>query len=200
MPKPKISVISLFFSLLCFLVVPLTDAIEKLPDNSVYQLPSQWHDQNNNPLSLADLAGKIQVVAFMYTYCEHSCPVILSTLKRIDKQLTMEQRQHLNFLIISLDPDRDTPEILNAYMNKNNLEQTRWRLLHGNADDVLELAALFGVRYKPMDVNDDIAHSNMITVLDRQGAIDYQMQGLNKDLSKTLAGINALTIKNTGSE
>jgi protein SCO1/2 len=189
MLKSIIFIFSLFF----FPVIPLSHAGGLLSDDSVYQLPSHWRDQNNAPLELADLVGKIQVVAFIYTYCEHSCPVILSTLKRIDKKLSGEQKQQLNFLLISLDPDRDTPDILNAYMNKNNLAQTRWRLLHGNADDVLELAALFGVRYKPMDANNDIAHSNMITILDRQGVIDYQMQGISDDLSESLAAINALT-------
>ena len=66
------------------------------------------------------------------------------------------------------------------------LQVPDWQMLSGDADDVLELAALFGVRYKPMDSGGDIAHSNMITLLDKQGRILYQLKGLNQDFDKML--------------
>lgn len=182
-----------WFSLFWMITIPVSFAGGPLPQNSVYQLSTQWHDQNNVSLPLVQLTDKVQVVAFMYTYCEHTCPVILSTLKKIDKQLTDSQKKKVNFLLVSLDPERDTPTVLRAYMSKNNLAGNRWRMLNGNADDVLELAAVFGVRYKAMDMNNDIAHSNMITVLGYQGSIEFQMRGLNTDLSNTIDAIDLLT-------
>jgi protein SCO1/2 len=186
--------LSLTLSLLLHIAaIPASFAASTLPQDSVYQLATQWRDQDNTQLTLAELGGTVQIVAFMYTYCEHSCPVILSTLKKIDNQLTDQQKQEVNFLLISLDPERDTPAALKAYMSKGNLPQSRWRMLNGDADDVLELAAVFGVRYKAMDMNNDIAHSNMITVLGKQGTIEYQMKGLSNDLSTTIDAIGSLT-------
>ena len=61
---------------------------------------------------------------------------------------------------------------------------------NGDPDDVLELSALVGVRYKPMDTEGkDIAHSNMITVLDRQGRIYYQMKGFDERLQPVVEAI-----------
>ena len=66
----------------------------------------------------------------------------------------------------------------------------KWMMFNGDPDDVLELSALVGVRYKPMDTEGkDIAHSNMITVLDRQGRIHYQMKGFDESLQRVVAAI-----------
>lgn len=54
--------------------------------------------------------------------------------------------------------------------------------MSGDPDDVQPLSALFGVRYKPMGVA-DIAHSNMLSILDQQGVMVYQMKGLGENLA-----------------
>ena len=161
-----------------------------LPDDSIYQIESKWVDQDYNHLNIVELEGKVQVVAFVYTYCEHSCPFIIANLKRIEKTLSDQQQKSIQFLLISLDPERDTPEVLKRYMDKHNLDKNSWTMLNGDTDDVLELSALVGVRYKAMDPEGkDIAHSNMITVLDRQGRILYQMKGLNEKLDQVTSVI-----------
>jgi protein SCO1/2 len=178
--------------ILVLLLLSCVSSAEELPDDSIYHIGSSWKDHDKNIINIDQLSGKIQLVGFMYTYCETSCPVILSTLNRIDKQLDEKTKAQVQFLLISLDPERDTPEILAQYMRDNNLRSSHWRLLNGSPDDVLELSALFGVRYKAMDMNGDIAHSNMVTVLDKKGRIHYQMKGLNEDLTRIAASVDEL--------
>ena len=94
-------------------------------------------------------------------------------------------------MLVSLDPKRDTPEVLSRYMQTHNLSSGDWNMLNGDPDDVRELAAVIGVRYRPMDLEgSDIAHSNMITVLDREGVISYQMKGLDEGLEKIVDAID----------
>lgn len=162
-----------------------------LPDESVYNVDSVWQNQNGESLVLADLAGHIQLVAFVYSYCEHTCPTIIATIKQLDKLLSAGAHEQLRITLISLDPERDTPERLKAYMKKQSLDESRWTMLHGDADDVLTLSAVFGVRYKPMG-DTDIAHSNMLTILDDQGVIRYQMKGLGENLQTISSEIEAL--------
>lgn len=182
---------SVFRVLLLVLLIPLAAVAADLPDDSIYQIDSSWADQNNKPVPIGALQGKVQVVAFVYTYCEHSCPTIIANLKRLDSQLSQQLRGDTQFALVSLDPVRDTPEVLKAFMDKHQLDQAYWRMLHGDPDDVLELAALIGVRYKPMDMEGkDIAHSNTITVLDRQGRIHYQMKGLSGDMGRVSAELS----------
>ncbi len=145
-------------------------AASELPNDSVYHVASDWRNQNGQRTNIADLRGKVQVVAFVYTYCEHSCPFIIANLKRIERELPAAQKADVQFALVSLSPARDRPEVLKRYMLEPDLDEGLWAMLNGDADDVLELSALLGVRYKPMDnESKDIAHSNMITVLDRQG-------------------------------
>ena len=84
-------------------------------------------------------------------------------------------------------------------MKEKELDANYWKMFSGDPDDVLELSALIGVRYKPMNnKSKDISHSNMITILDKQGRIHYQMKGLDASLEKVVAEIaNAV---NMGSE
>lgn len=176
--------------LLCF---PVLGFSKNLSDDSIYHVGSVWKDQNGKSFSIEDLQGRIQVTAFVYTYCEHSCPVILAKLKELKALLPEGHEKQIQFLLISLDPKRDTPQILNEYMQDKKLNPDEWLMLNGSPDDVLELSALIGVKYKPMDTEGkDFAHSNMITVLDKKGRIHHQMKGLNEDLDDMAAIVDKL--------
>jgi protein SCO1/2 len=172
------------------LVIPAAWAAPELPDDSVYHVASNWVNQDGDTVNIASFTGKILVVAFVYTYCEHSCPFIIANLKRIERELPAEEKTGIQITLVSLDPARDRPEVLKKYMLDHDLDAPLWTMLNGDPDDVLELSALLGVRYKPMDNEaKDIAHSNMITVLDRQGRIHYQMKGLNEGLEAVVSAI-----------
>ncbi len=174
--------------------IPVAWAAPELPNDSVYHVASNWVNQNGSKVNIADFQGKVQVVAFVYTYCEHSCPFIIANLKRIEREIPAETKADVQFSLVSLDPARDSPEVLKQYMLDHDLDEQLWTMLNGNPDDVLELSALLGVRYRPMDNEaKDIAHSNMITVLDRQGRIHYQMKGLNEGLEAVVSAIMRTT-------
>lgn len=177
-----------------FFVMNILVMATELPDNSIYHIDSNWLNHNNNKVNIASLEGKVQVMAFVYTYCEHSCPIILAKLKYIENNISPEKKDEINFLLISLDPKRDTPKVLNDYMKKKELNENTWQMFSGDPDDVIELSALIGVRYKPMNNEEkDIAHSNMISILDKKGRIHYQMKGLDVSLEKVVSEIEAAT-------
>lgn len=158
-----------------------------LPDDSIYHIDSSWVDQNKNNVKIDQLSGKIQIIAFIYTYCEHSCPIIMSRLKQIEKHLPEKIKDEVHFSLFTLDPKRDSPEQLKLFEKKHELNDEIWQLYNGDPDDVLELAALVGVRYKPMNNGkNDIAHSNMITVLNKQGIEIHQVKGFGEDLDTVL--------------
>lgn len=183
-----------YFLLSC-LFSPLLWAGE-LPGDSIYHVNSEWLDQNNQQLDIGDFRDKVQVMAFIYTHCEHSCPMIIAKLKSVEVKLTETQKLDTQFLLVSLDPKRDTPETLSHYMQEHNMKTGEWNMLNGDPDDVLELSALIGVRYRPMDKEGTaVAHSNIITVLDKSGRIHYQMKGLNESLDGVVAAIESAVKK-----
>lgn len=72
-------------------------------------------DQNGNPFRLSDQRGKVVLIFFGYTSCPDVCPVTLSEFKQV-KQKLGDQSQDVRFVFITVDPERDTPERLGAYL------------------------------------------------------------------------------------
>ena len=186
--------IARYFLFVC--LIPVSLLADDLPGDSIYHVDSGWRDQNNQYRNIGEFRDKVQVMAFVYTYCEHSCPMITANLKNVEGRLTDAQKSDTQFLLISLDPKRDTPETLNQYMQDHSMKSGDWNMLNGDPDDVLELSALIGVRYRAMDMEGtDIAHSNMITVLDKAGRIHYQMKGLDQSIGDVVEAIGTAVRK-----
>lgn len=157
-------------------------------EESIYNVSSTWKNRHGEELQLNKLRGKVQVVAMVYTHCEHACPRILADMQRIKDNLKSEAAEQTHFTIISIDPVRDTPDRLNTFANENNLSEEKWTLLNGGNGDVLEIAALLGVKYKRVS-DTDFTHSNMITVLNKEGEVVHQRKKLEDQHHNILAVI-----------
>ena len=142
---------------------------------SVYDLEGQWRDQSGAPRSLADWRGAPVLVAMIYTHCTATCPLAVSELKRI-AALDPDVR----FVLVSLDPARDDVSRLADYAAERALDPSRWTLLTGSDADVRDLAATLDVRYRRV-TPEDLAHSNLITLLDREGRVARQASGRMDD-------------------
>lgn len=161
-------------------------ASASLPDTSVYQLASSWADAAGATRRLEELRGRVVVAAMIFTHCTYACPLTLGDLRVIDDALGA-QAAEVRYLLVSLDHERDLPPALEAYAQRNALD-SRWTLLHGGADEVRELAATLNVRYQRAP-SGDYAHSNLIHVLDPDGVVVHQQEGLGADPTATVAAI-----------
>lgn len=149
-------------------------------DKSLYQTESKWTTDSNKQIKLADLKGRPQVIVMFFASCQYACPLLVHDLTRIEASLKPELRGKVGFTLVTFDTRRDTPEALAKFRETRNLP-VNWTLLHGADDDVLELAALLGVKYKE-EASGQFAHSNLITVLNREGEIVLQVAGLGQDI------------------
>ena len=146
-------------------------------DGSVYDLAGSWRDQDGRATTLGELAGRPRVVAMIYTQCTHTCPLILGDLKRLEAALTPQERAGAGFVLVTLDPEHDTPQALAEFAHRSRLDPARWTLLTASPGDVRQLAAVLGVRYRAGQAG-EIAHTNAITILDATGAVAYQQRGV----------------------
>jgi protein SCO1/2 len=149
-------------------------------DQSLYQLDSVWTSDVGREVKLGVLRGRVQVVAMFFTSCEYACPIIVEDMKRIERALPAALRGRVDFLLVSFDSERDTPEALRAFRDNRKLAVAHWTLLRGREDDVRELAALLGINYQ-RDARGQFAHSNVIHVFNREGEVIAQQAGLNQD-------------------
>ncbi len=160
----------------------------KVSDNSIYQLDSKWRDESGKTISLADLKGKKQIMAMIFTSCTYACPLILNDMKKIESQT---KSKDVNYLLVSIDPTRDTPEVLKSFAERNNLDLNKWRLITGSQNGISELAAVLGFRYKK-EKDGSFSHSNIISVLNENGEIAFQHFGLNQSVQDVLNSLKQM--------
>ncbi|PVY38759.1 SCO family protein [Pontibacter virosus] len=165
-----------------------------LTDMSLYQLDSDWQNQNGEELKLQEFQGKVQLVAMVYTHCSYACPRIIADLKRIEMGLEQYKREDIGIVLVTMDPARDTPERLLDFAKSNNLDAKRWTLLTSGQDNIRELAALLNMKYKT-ELDGEISHSNIITVLSESGEIIHQAEGLGVEPDETVNAIKGLLQK-----
>jgi protein SCO1/2 len=168
-----------------------TEAPDPFTDKSLYQTESKWTTDSRKQIRLGGLAGRPQVVVMFFASCRYACPLIVNDMRRIETALPPEQRNRVGFTLVSFDSRRDTPAALAEYRRLRDLPADRWTLLHGETDDVMELAALLGVRYKE-DAQGQFMHSNVITILNAEGEIVHQQIGLNQDIQETVRVLEKL--------
>lgn len=143
---------------------------------SIFQLGSVWKNQRGESVNLSTLKGKPRLVVMLFTRCETACPLLVEDLKDITKEVDEKRAGKMDVSIFSLDSFRETPESLMAFSIKRKLP-ANWELHTSNADAVAELAAALGVRYKRLP-NGDFIHSNVIYLLNSEGEILAQKEGI----------------------
>lgn len=126
-------------------------------------------DFNGQPRTLASFAGKVLVVFFGYTQCPDVCPTSLAELGDVMHKLGPDA-DRVQVLFISVDPERDTPEILKQYTTAFD---SRFLALRGTADETRKTAASFKAYYaKVQGKNGDdytMDHTAAFYLLDGKG-------------------------------
>jgi|JI10StandDraft_1071094.scaffolds.fasta_scaffold241562_3 protein SCO1/2 len=153
-------------------------AAAPLPGASIYQLDAAWTTQDGATVRLASLRGSAVLVLMFFGSCRSACPVLLTDIARLDAALPPPVRTQTRVLLVTFDPENDTPARLRALATTRGLDTTRWTLLAGRTGDVRALATLLGVQYTRTG-NAMFDHSNVITLLDRDGVPRARVEGLS---------------------
>lgn len=170
--------------------VPLAAFHQKeIPELSVYNLPSTWTTQDNEQIELKDLQGKVLVVVMIYTSCKAACPRLVADMRNIEKRVPRKDLDKVQFIMVSIDPETDTPEYLKEFSRENLMEEKHWMFLRGTPEDTREFAAVLAVSYKRISPI-DFSHSNIISVFDEYGVLVHQQEGLGVDNEETIAAIH----------
>jgi protein SCO1 len=151
-------------------------------------------DQNGKTRSIKDFAGKVVVVFFGFTQCPDVCPTSMVELAGIKKSLGADGDK-LQGVFISVDPERDTPEILKAYMG--NFDPT-FLALRPSTEQLPLVAKDFKIYYKKVDgktpTSYSMDHSAGNYVYDTQGRLRLYnrygsgAEGLTHDIRLLLKG------------
>ncbi len=160
----------------------------KISDMSIYNLPSKWTNQNNHQLELQDLKGNVLVMVMIYTTCKSACPRLVADMRHIEQQVKPVDGKSVKYVLVSIDPETDTPERLKAFAKENKMDGDQWVFLRSTEENTREFAATLAVNYKKISPI-DFSHSNIISVFNTQGELTYQQEGLGIDYAPTIAEI-----------
>ena len=150
--------------------VALPAAPAALPADSVYQLPLRLTDQAGRSYDWSTRRGKPQLVSMFYTSCQYICPLIVESGKAMEKHLTPAQQRNLGILLLSMDPEHDTPKALQAVVDKRRLDTARWTLASPPPGQVRALAGVLGIRYRQL-ADGEFNHTSARVLLDANGRI-----------------------------
>ena len=135
---------------------------------SVYELSAKLEDQSGKALTLDAFRGQPVVLSMFYSGCKSMCPLLITHLHAINAALPADVRAKTRILMVSFDPEHDTPQKMKALADAHAIDTTHWTLTRTSASSVQELAAVLDIRYRKLP-NGDFVHSSIITVLDRAG-------------------------------
>lgn len=155
----------IFALLLFFLCLP--SSAWSYPEKSLYELPLNWTDEAGEKYELKKYAGSHVLISMVYLSCKASCPLIIGKLRSIEKKLKAKNLQ-AHFVLVSFDPERDTPAVMAEFKRASELSDN-WHLLHANSEQVKKLALLLGYQYKRITDTPEFNHSNRIVLLDKEG-------------------------------
>jgi protein SCO1/2 len=161
--------------LLAFLVAPGCSDSSKPAFASIditganYATSFELTDHNGKLRHLGDFSGKVVVMFFGYTQCPDVCPTTMAELAQV-KQALGKDGDRLQGLFVTVDPERDTPQVLKAYME--NFDPT-FLALYASPEKLVELAKNYKVYFKKVEGSSSTSY----TVDHSAGSYVYDAKG-----------------------
>jgi protein SCO1/2 len=149
-------------------------------------------NQNGQPFGSPQLVGKIWIADFVYTTCPGPCPLISSRMSELQKPL---EKTDVRLISFSVDPDKDTPEVLRRYAERLQAEPGRWDFLTGPKSAIYKLSH-DGFKLAVSDDSDAQGipvHSTRMVLVDRHSQIRGYYDATEADaVTKLVADTNHL--------
>jgi protein SCO1 len=153
-------------------------------------------DADGRAWNLDGLKGKVVVLNFIYANCPDVCPLHSELIAKLQAMIDRTpMRDHVQFISITTDPARDTPEVLKEYGPAHGLDPGNWVFLTtppGQPEDATrQLAERFGHKFTQAE-DGEFVHGIVTHVIDRDGALRANFHGLKFDPVNLVLLVNAL--------
>ena len=166
--------------------------IRGISEESIFNLTTTWNTEEGETIQLKDLKGKTMVMVMIYTSCKAACPRLVADMRNIETKIPKNNLKDLRFVLVSIDPETDTPDRLKEFAIENFMDEDHWMFLQGTESGVREFANVLAVKYKQISPM-DFSHSNIISVFNSGGELIHQQEGLGVDNKETVQTILELT-------
>jgi protein SCO1 len=172
---------------IAILSIACSDPASKLPKYGKVPVFTMTDSKGRN-FDTSALAGKVWIADFIYTNCPAECPRMSSQMHKIERQL--KDQKDVVLVSISVDPERDSPPVLEEFARRYGGASNQWVFLTGSP------ATVHLIAYQTFHVGDvlgKIEHSTKFVVVDKRGDIrGYYSSFDQDDLSKMVKDVAAL--------
>ena len=173
--KTSITILGGCLLIFLFIMLPLVLSIQEKKDNiiSSYSGSSfELKDVNNEPITEKSFQGPLTAIFFGFTNCPDICPMTLSNLDQVLEKLNDNDNKKFTVYFISIDPEKDSPEIIKRYLNsfKNKIYG-----ITGDPQKIFSLSKSWGVLSEKIFTEDGgylINHSSSVLLLKKGKYID----------------------------
>jgi protein SCO1 len=125
-------------------------------------------DQNNDAVTTQSLRGRVWVAAFIFTQCAGPCPVMTAKMAQLQESVPDRRVMLVSFTV---DPQRDTPEVLRKYAEQFGADHARWLFLTGTEQQMMDAARGMYITAIPATDDSPIIHSEKLLLIDANGNV-----------------------------
>jgi protein SCO1 len=147
--------------------------------------------QDGQRLSLQELRGKVVAVTFIYASCADTCPLLTAKLAGLQAALGADFGLKVFFLSITVDPERDTPAVLQRYAQAHGANLAGWAFLTGTPAEIRQVARRYGIYYKKTS-RGDVDHTFLTSLVDQSGTLRVQYLGVRFNPDELLHDLQTL--------
>jgi protein SCO1/2 len=147
--------------------------------------------QDGKRLALKELRGKVLAITFIYASCTDTCPLLTAKMAGIQDRLGSDFGAKVFFVSITVDAERDTPDILKRYAEAYKANPAGWAFLTGTAAEIRDVTKRYGIYYKKMP-GGDVDHTFLTSLVDRKGMLRVQYMGVKFNPDEMLRDIQSL--------
>src|SRR3990170_2880504 len=147
--------------------------------------------QDGKRLALKDLRGKALAITFIFASCADTCPLLTAKMAGIQDRLSADFGKKVYFVSITVDAERDTPEVLKQYAEGHKANPAGWAFLTGTPAEIREVAKRYGIYHKKTP-RGDVDHTFLTSLVDQKGTLRVQYMGVKFDPDEMLHDLQSL--------
>ncbi len=199
--KQNIKISLALFIVLSFSI--LTGCYEHFPlDQDITRTQNTFLNQDSVKVEFPKIIkDKITLLTMVYTHCPDICPMTTHNMYLVQKKLSDDLLDKVNFVVISFDPNRDTPAVLKKFAEIRDLTFDKWTLLSGDEQNTNEVMLKLGIKAIPADSSYDddgelsynVIHTDRISLIDQNGRLRSNYKGSTANLDMIVEDIKYLS-------
>ncbi|MFT4626586.1 MAG: protein SCO1/2 [Myxococcota bacterium] len=162
------------------------------PEGSIFRLTADLVNQDGAEHDLSIVAGHPTLMSMIYTTCPTACPMLINDIKGLEGKLSPAAREDVRVLLVSMDPETDGAQQLNALAVAHGLDTSRWTLSVASPTQTRAIAESLDIQFSRR-VDGEMDHTTLLALLDRDGRQLAVQYGLGKDSAQFVARLEGLT-------